>query len=68
VNRNLGVRHPVHPSVASLGRATQEAISPLDKAMMSVSAPLRVSAVANMLRSTAFDEIDLSKVCAELFE
>jgi signal transduction histidine kinase len=48
--------------------ATEDALDQLDKAMVMVTALLRISAVESGLRASAFQEIDLAKICADLFE
>jgi hypothetical protein len=48
--------------------AAEDALEQLDKAMVMVTALLRVSAVESGLRASAFHDIDLAKICADLFE
>ena len=48
--------------------AAEDALDQLDKALVMVTALLRVSAVENGLRASAFQEIDLARICADLFE
>jgi signal transduction histidine kinase len=48
--------------------ATRQALSELDRAMMTITALLRISEVESALRSSGFKTIDLSMICAELFE
>jgi signal transduction histidine kinase len=55
-------------SFADLRKAATEALDQLEKAMATVSALLRISAVENGLRSKAFTEIDLTRICDELVE
>jgi hypothetical protein len=51
-----------------LRAAAGEALEQLDKAMVMVAALLRVAAVESDLRSSAFQKIDLAKICGDLFE
>jgi signal transduction histidine kinase len=51
-----------------LRAAAEDALVQLDKALIMVSALLRISAVESGLLTSAFQEIDLAKICAELFE
>jgi signal transduction histidine kinase len=48
--------------------ATRQALSELDKAMMTITALLRISEVESALRSSGFKSIDLSAICADVFE
>jgi signal transduction histidine kinase len=48
--------------------AAEDALDQLDKALVMVTALLRVSAVESGLRASAFHDIDLAKICADLFE
>jgi signal transduction histidine kinase len=48
--------------------ATRQALSELDKAMVTITALLRISEVESALRSSGFRQIDLSAICADLFE
>jgi signal transduction histidine kinase len=48
--------------------ATRQALSELDKAMVTITALLRISEVESALRSSGFMQIDLSAICADLFE
>ncbi len=51
-----------------LRAAAEDALDQLDKALVMVTALLRVSAVESGLRASTFQEIDLVKICADLFE
>jgi signal transduction histidine kinase len=51
-----------------LRRAAVDSLGQLDRAMASVRALLRIAAVENGLRASAFREIDLAMICADLFE
>jgi signal transduction histidine kinase len=48
--------------------ATRQALSELDRAMMTITALLRISEVESALRSSGFKPIDLSTICADVFE
>jgi signal transduction histidine kinase len=48
--------------------AAEDALDRLDKAMVMVTALLRISAVESGLRASAFRDIDLVKICTDLFE
>jgi len=48
--------------------AAEDALDRLDKAMVMVTALLRISAVESGLRASAFRAIDIAKICADLFE
>jgi signal transduction histidine kinase len=48
--------------------ATRQALSELDRAMMTIAALLRISEVESALRSSGFKPIDLSTICADVFE
>lgn len=48
--------------------AIQQALVELDKAMRTITALLRISEVESASRSSAFGPIDLSAICADLFE
>jgi signal transduction histidine kinase len=52
----------------ALRGAAAEALVRLDKAMIAISALLRVSAVESGLRLSAFREIDIAEICIDLFE
>jgi signal transduction histidine kinase len=51
-----------------LRAATLKALTELDKAMMTITALLRISEVESALRSSEFRPIDLSAICADVFE
>ncbi|SRR5579883_242417 len=51
-----------------LRAAAEAALDQLDKSMVMATALLRVSAIESELRSSAFQDIDLVKICADLFE
>ena len=53
---------------AGLRLAATDSLAQLDTVMASVAALLRVSAVESGLKSSAFREIDLAPICADLFE
>jgi signal transduction histidine kinase len=48
--------------------ATRQALSELDKAMVTVTALLRLAEVENGPRSSEFRPIDLAAICADVFE
>jgi signal transduction histidine kinase len=48
--------------------ATRQALGELDRAMMIITALLRISEVESASRSSGFKTIDLSAICAEVFE
>jgi signal transduction histidine kinase len=48
--------------------ATRQALSELDRAMMTITALLRISEVESASRSSEFKPIDLSTICADVFE
>jgi signal transduction histidine kinase len=48
--------------------ATRQALSELDRAMMTITALLRISEVESALRSSGFKPIDLSSICADVFD
>jgi signal transduction histidine kinase len=52
----------------ALRDAAMDSLAQIDKAVASVAALLRISAVESALRSSAFREIDLVPICADLFE
>ena len=52
----------------ALRLAATDSLAQLDTVMASVAALLRVSAVESGLKSSAFREIDLAPICADLFE
>jgi hypothetical protein len=64
LERGLAVEND-HPALRA---AAEEALDQLDRSIVMIAALLRVSAIESGLRAAAFQEIDLSKICAELFE
>jgi signal transduction histidine kinase len=52
----------------ALRAAAAEALARLDKTMIAISALLRVSAIESGLRLSAFREIDVAEISADLFE
>jgi signal transduction histidine kinase len=55
-------------SVDDLRAAAIDAIAQVDKAVATIAALLRIAEVESRLRSSAFGPIDLTPICAELFE
>jgi signal transduction histidine kinase len=55
-------------SVDDLRAAAIDAIAQVDKAVATIAALLRIAEVEGRLRSSAFGPIDLTMICAELFE
>src|SRR3984957_8600222 len=64
LERGLAAENDDH----ALRLAVEEALDQLDRSIIMVAALLRVSAVESGLRASAFREIDLTKICADLFE
>jgi signal transduction histidine kinase len=52
----------------ALRMAAEEALDQLEKSIVMIAALLRVSAIESGLRAASFQEIDLAKICADLFE
>ncbi|MFZ3176754.1 MAG: HAMP domain-containing sensor histidine kinase [Methylovirgula sp.] len=51
-----------------LRAASQQALADLDRALATVTALLRISEIESGLRRSAFQKVDLSEVCREVFE
>ncbi|WP_246731408.1 HAMP domain-containing sensor histidine kinase [Methylocapsa sp. S129] len=51
-----------------LRAAARQALAELDRAMRTITALLRISEVESALRSSGFKPIDLSAICADVFE
>ena len=51
-----------------LRTATRQALAELDRAMNTITALLRISEVESAVRSSGFKLIDLSAICADVFE
>ncbi len=64
LERGLAAENDDH----ALRLAVEEALDQLDRSIVMIAALLRVSAIESGLRAAAFQEIDLSKICADLFE
>jgi hypothetical protein len=56
------------PDDVELRRVAHQALGELDKAMVSITALLRIAEVGEGLRSGGFTPIDLSAICTDLFE
>ncbi len=56
------------PKSSTARQSIQTALRQLDRAMTTIAALLRVSAIERERRHSAFTEIDLAAICAELHE
>lgn len=56
------------PKSSTARQSIQTALRQLDRAMTTIAALLRVSAIERERRHSAFTEIDLAEICAELHE